>query len=627
MGRSIKIVAAFTVSVSAIGFFWGAVEALLNYYRPVIGTSRAFYLLESINDRIFFYTIITVLLFILATAASAAAKLSSKKNAGPRYVLTFPVLLGITVAASVNLFWLVLSFKPAVHAINVLSSTVLTRAAWDLILFSALFNAAGLLLFLVFVKARAWRYTKPVLYSVGAAGAAFLLALQGLSAYKTASRPVPSHLPDVYVISVDACRADYFYEETAPRLTEYARKNCIIFENARSPTSWTTPSFAGMFTGQYPDACTRGGYTLVRGVPTLAELLYRNGYDTYLITGNPVMTPARGLPRGFRYFFYWEMSPLLHKTRYYETNPYYYFTRGYDIKTEPGLINEVMSERADDVIEKGGSRPKFVWVHYLDPHSPYYPDPAYVSGEYKEYAEDPEFCLSDDVYKPENVPALEELYRGEVRMLDDEVTALIERIESAGDRIESAGDPIIVFTSDHGEEFYEHGKFRHGKTAYEEVLRVPLFMKLPARTPGVNGPAVVKRNVNAATIAPALLEVLGFDVPATMHVGSLFDNPDDSADITFYGSVMHTGGRTYAAVEGSTKFIARKSELEGGGEYYNLSADPGELSPIPFDETTERLRDALAEWVETNAAVLKAQESGESEVISKDDFRALGYVK
>ncbi len=620
MGRLTKFFAAFALSVLAIGFFWGAVEALLNYYRPVIGTSRAFYLLDSVNDRAFFYIIITLLLFSLATAASVVAKFSSKKNAGPGYVLTFPILLGITVATSVNLFWLALSFSRAVHAINVLSSTVLTRAGWDLILFSTLFNAAGLLLFLVFVKARAWRYTKPVLYSVGAAGAAFLLALQGLSAYKAASRPVPSHLPDVYVISVDACRADYFDEETAPRLTEYARKNCIIFENTRAPTSWTTPSFASMFTGQYPDACTRGGYTLVRGVPTLAELLYRNGYDTYLITGNPVMTPARGLPRGFRYFFYWEMSPLFHKTRYYETNPFYYLTRGYDIKTGPGVINEVISERTYRVIEKGGTRPKFVWIHYLDPHSPYYPDAAYVSGEYKEYAEDPEFCLSDDVYKPDNVPALKELYRGEVRMLDDEVTALIERIESAG-------DPIIVFTSDHGEEFYDHGKFRHGKTAYEEILRVPLFMKFPAGAAVVREPGVADRNVNTVAVAPTLLEVLGLDVPATMQVGSLFDNANDPADITFYGSVMHTGGRTYAAVEGDRKFIAKKNELEGGGEYYDLSADPGELSPLPFDETTERLRDALAEWVETNAAVLKAQESGESEVITKDDFRALGYVK
>jgi arylsulfatase A-like enzyme len=625
MSRLIKFVAAFALSVLAIGFFWGAVEALLNFYRPVVGTSRAFYLLGSINNRAFFYTIITVLLFSLATAASAMAKFSSKKNAG--HVLTFPVLLAITAATSVNLFWLTLSFNPAVHGINVLSRTVLTRAAWDLILFSSLFNAVGLLLFFVFVKARTRRYTKPVLYSVGAAAAAFLLALQGLSAYKAASRPAPPHLPDVYVISVDACRADYFDEETAPRLTEYARKNCIVFENARSPTSWTTPSFASMFTGQYPEACTRGGYTLVRGVPTLAEVLYRNGYDTYLITGNPVMTPARGLPRGFRYFSYWEMSPLLRKTRYYETNPHNYFTRGYDIKTGPGVINGVISERACDIIEKGDTRPKFVWVHYLDPHSPYYPDAAYVRAEYKEYAEDPEFCLSDDVYKPENVPALEELYRGEVRMLDDEIPPLIDLIESTGDRIESAGDPIIIFTSDHGEEFYDHGGFRHGKTAYEEVLRVPLFIKVPAGTPGVNVPSVVGSNVNAASIAPTLLGLLGLDVPATMQVDSLLDDANDPTDITFHGSVMHTGGRTYAAVEGGAKFIARKSELEGGGEYYDLSADPGELNALPFDETAERLRDALTEWVETNAAVLKAQESGESEVISKDDFRALGYVK
>ncbi|UCE28164.1 MAG: sulfatase [Candidatus Coatesbacteria bacterium] len=619
MRRTMVFAAAFAVSVLAIGFFWGAAEALLNYYRPVVGTPRAFYLLESINDRAFFYTIITLLVFVFGTAGSFVAQFSSKKNIGSGHILAFPVLLGTTAAVSVNLFWLALSFKQIFHGINVFSSIALNRAAWDLILFSTLFNVFGLLLVFVFVKTRTRRFTKPITYSVSAAGAALLIILQGTAVYKSASRPVPSHLPDVYVISVDACRADYFDGETAPRLTKYARKNCVIFENARSPTSWTTPSFASMFTGQYPDSCTRGGFTLVREVPTLAEILYRNGYDTYLLTGNPVMRPARGLPRGFRFFFYWEMSPLLHKTRFYETGLVYYITRGYNIKTGPGVINEAISERAYDVIEKDGKRPRFVWVHYLDPHSPYYPSPKYISDEYKKYAENPEFCLSDDVYKPENVPALKELYRGEVRMLDDEIPPLI-------DLIESTGDPIIIFTSDHGEEFYDHGNFRHGKTAYEEVMRVPLFIKLPSGTPR-GGPRIGKRNVNAASIAPTILELLGLHVPATVQVGSLFDNPDDAPDITFYGSLMHTGGRTYAAVEGDMKFIARKSELEAGGEYYDLPADPGELNPLPFNETSERLRRALIEWVETNSVVLEAQESGESEVISKDDFRALGYVK
>jgi arylsulfatase A-like enzyme len=620
MGRSLKSAVTFVISVLGIGFYWGAVEALLNYYTPPAGVTRAFYLLESINDRTIFYILIVFSLLTVATIVSATVRLLSSKTAKSERILTFPILLGIILAASSNLYWLVLSNERVVYGFAKLNELLLTPSGWKIILFSAIFNAVGILSFFIFLKVRKSRLVKPILYAVGAVSLLILFALHGTAVYKTASRPVPPHLPDVYVISIDACRADYFNEETAPRLTGYASDSCIVFENARAPTSWTTPSFASMFTGQYPDACTRGGFILGRAQPTLAEVLYDNGYDTYLITGNPVLTPPRGLPRGFRYFFYWEMSPLLKKTRYYETNFYYLLPSRYDIKTAPNVINDVLSERANNIIEHCGARPKFVWVHYLDPHSPYYPDTAYVPSKYEKYAENPEFCLSDDVFTPENAQTLKELYLGEIRMLGEEVFALIERIELSG-------DPIIIFTSDHGEEFYEHGEFKHGKSVYEEVLRVPLFIKLPSAMPGLKEPAVIERDVNAAAIAPTLLDVLGFDIPASMQFDSLFNDPGDSQGITFFGSRMHTRECIYAVVEGDKKLVTKKAELEDDGEYYDLSADPGERKPLPFDDTAENLREALINWVETNDRLRKTQVSGRIGEISKDDFRALGYVK
>jgi arylsulfatase A-like enzyme len=618
--RILKFILKFALSVIAIGFFWGAVEALLNYYVTPAEVPRAFYLLESINDRAVFYIFVALIVLTAAAVVSAIMRFSADKAADNKYILAFPILFGIILAVSSNLFWLVLSNGRVVHGFARLGNLWLTQAAWRMVFLSAVFYVVGATAFFIFLKVRDSLRLKPVLYAIGAAFLFVLLALRGAAAYEGGKRPVPSHLPDVYVISIDACRADSFNEETAPRLTEYASKNCVVFGGARAPTSWTTPSFAAMFTGQYPDACTRGGFFMGRGQPTLAEILYDNGYDTYLITGNPALTPPRGLPRGFRYFSYWGMSPLLESIRYYETNFYYALSAGYDLKMGPGVINEIISARADAIIDGKGTRPKFVWIHYLDPHSPYYPDAAYVPRKYGKYAEDPELCLSDDVYTPENAEVLKELYKGEIRMLDDEVIALIESIEASGDH-------VIVFTSDHGEEFYEHGRFKHGKSVYEEVLRVPLFIKLPSGMPGSNGPRVVERDVNVAALAPTLLEMLGFDIPASMQFVSLFAEPGDSRGMVFSGSKMHTGESVYAVIEGNKKLVAKKADLEDGGEYYNLSMDPGENDSLPFDETAINLRKALIEWVDVNAALRKAQVSGRAGEISKDDFRALGYVK
>jgi arylsulfatase A-like enzyme len=620
MRRVIKFGASFALSILGIGFFWGAAEALFNHYIPAVGVPRAFYLLESVNDRTLFYVLLAFVVITVSAVVSAAVRFVSGQKGDTEELLTLPLILGIALAVTSNLYWSVLSYGRFVRVLDRLGKTILTPDGWRLILVSAILNGVGILIFYAFIKTRKPGRTKRALYYAGAAGTVIFFTLQGIGAYKTANRPVPPHLPDVYVISVDACRADYFDAKTAPRVNAYATENCIVFENARAPTSWTTPSFASMFTGQYPDACARGGFALVRTVPTLAEILYRNGYDTYLVTGNPALTPARGLPRGFRYFYYWEMSPLLLKSDFYETNLSYALFNGYNIKTEPGEINGVVSERAKAVISTNSARPKFLWVHYLDPHSPYYPEADFVPENYRKLAEDPGFCLSDDIYKPENVPALKELYRGEIRMLDDEIMNLVELVESSG-------DPVIVFTSDHGEEFYEHGKFKHGKSVYEEVLAVPLFFKLPAGTPGVNGPAASDRGVNAAAIAPTLLEILGYDVPASMQVGSLFSDRVNSPAITFFGSKMHTGGRIYGALEGERKFVVKAGELDKGGEYYDLATDPGERNPLPFDDTAEKMRKALKDWVETNGRLRKMQETGRTEKISMDDFRALGYVK
>jgi hypothetical protein len=412
--RLIKRGAYVVSTAAALGFTWGFVEAVTNRYWPVVGTYRNPYFLPSINDRAIFYSLVALVILVITIVGVTIISRASRTRGDWNVAFTTGVFAVAFAGATANLFFLFKSDMGAWHYLEGFANSLEPYVEDNLFPGYVIMTVAGTLLFPLLVaalKKPRWRafFASYTVFAV----AAFAVC-QAVEIGTAASRPVPAELPDVYVITIDACRKDRFTPDVMPRLTEYARKNCIVYEKAYAPSSWTAPTFGSFATGQYPDVCMVGGMALGNAQPTLAEVMYENGYDTYFFTGNPVLDRPRGLHRGFEHQRLWSYSPLLVALRFYDTDMLNSLTRDVNDLQPAGAVNRAITEDALRVIEKRSTRPKFAWFHYMDPHWPYYPEPEYVKEEYRTYAEDAEFCFNFDNATEKNLDIIEELYTAEV---------------------------------------------------------------------------------------------------------------------------------------------------------------------------------------------------------------------
>jgi arylsulfatase A-like enzyme len=292
----------------------------------------------------------------------------------------------------------------------------------------------------------------------------------GAKAPEPSTAVAPAVAPDVVLIVVDTLRADHlgcygYRRSTSPEIDRELAARGALYERAYAPSPWTLPSIISLFSGRWPGELLRGGdvasFAVPDGVPTLAERLARRGYRTAAFVGNPTLRRERGFARGFE--------------RYYTP--------------EGGL--EAMRRAAPDVGERAlsylaevdDSRPLFLYVHWIDPHDPYSgpevgaarPDfnPGYsgaVDGEWPQALSFGQRQLPD----PKNdLAQLVALYDGEIANVDHWVGKIVR---AAGERPRPR-PTLFVFTSDHGEELFEHGGWKHGHTLYEEQIRVPLILR------------------------------------------------------------------------------------------------------------------------------------------------------
>ena len=211
-----------------------------------------------------------------------------------------------------------------------------------------------------------------------------------------------------------------------------------------------------------------------------------------------------------------------------------------------------------------GSRPHlgFLFVGYMDPHDPYFAHPYDGSGYARAAHQHPD---------PSEAPALTELYDGEITYWDAEFGKLLDALEERG----LYDELTIVVTSDHGEEFNEHGGFWHGTTLYDEQVRVPLLVKLPN---GRRGGTVVRHWVQSIDLMPTMLRQLGIEVPPGVQGGDLFVGTDvvyaeESHEGNVLESVRHLDGTD------EHKLITANPDNPRGLEpleLYRVDLDPGE---------------------------------------------------
>jgi arylsulfatase A-like enzyme len=279
---------------------------------------------------------------------------------------------------------------------------------------------------------------------------------------------------NIVVILVDTLRADHLPSygygiDTAPYLTQLAERG-VIFNRAFSAASFTAPAIASIFTSLYPSehgvitgfvatqrhATENGRLPINRisdSVKTLPQVFREAGYKTFGVSDNFNIVEAQGFTKGFDQF-----------------------------KNFPDRGSEVLNDtlRAWKSEMERGDKPYFLYLHYMEPHSPYREHaPWYSTGK-----------TPDE----NHIRA----YDSEIRFLDDQ----IKKISEEFDWEENA---LVVLVADHGEEFLEHGNRGHGKTLYTEVLHVPFVFfhrSLPAQR--------VSKDVQTMDLLPTLADEIGY---------------------------------------------------------------------------------------------------------------------
>ena len=374
---------------------------------------------------------------------------------------------------------------------------------------------------------------------------------------------------NLLVVSLDTFRRDqvgYFTGyDTTPNFDAIARQS-VMLEDHRSCSTWTAPSMLCFLTGYLPSdqgwwpsqVYQAGGPDpamawIPDDLATLATALDGQGYVTLLLTANGVISAdnSDGIVNGFQ-----------------------------EVRRPLWLPAPEVASRsttaAQDVLDDG--RPFYLHLHFIDPHAPYKAPVAYTTDELGTFP----WALDD-----ENVPYTLEaqwstmttaerdearrymltLYRAEYRYWDEAFGQLWQDLDALG----ALEDTLVVFLSDHGEQFGEHGAFHHGVSLFEGENRGVAFFWAKNLAPAVwSGPT------DHRDLAPTVLDVLGFpaDPLATGIVLGQAANPRDSF---LFNYIYGWGPARVAVVTGTKKLVYY---WNGEKYYYDLARDPDEVTNL-----------------------------------------------
>jgi len=381
--------------------------------------------------------------------------------------------------------------------------------------------------------------------------------------------PVGGGHPNVVLYVVDTLRADRLGcyggpRGTSPRLDAFAA-GALRFTHAVAQSSWTRPSTASIFTGLVPPrhGALEADDMIDPRVQTLPELLRAAGFATAAFVTNSVAAAPFGFARGFDRFRYFP-----------------------EATSRDGLF--LPADRLVTPIArwlKSISRPFFLYVHATDPHAPYLPPARFRRGVRAVDGVTPaaviaaerrcQNCLHDlGRQRPAPIDAntvavLSRLYDGDVARADAAFGRLVDVLV----RQRLLDDTLVIFTSDHGEEFLEHDGVTHGKTLYHELLHVPLVIRLPA---GARGGTVVEDVAQHADLLPSILELAGVPSPPGLDGEAILGSAGPRPGREIVSHLDHDRRELAAVTDGRWAFIhnlAAPEGFESAYEIYDLQQD------------------------------------------------------
>lgn len=381
----------------------------------------------------------------------------------------------------------------------------------------------------------------------------------GATAASAATQPAAPQRTNVILITIDSLRADHmpwngYPHAVAPTIAGFAEQ-AVSYTRFYSLSSYTSMTFGGFVAGRYPSEVPRSGYFFSSTPPeveTFPEVLQKSGVRTLSAHGHWYFGKDDvGLDQGFDR---WDIVPGLKKSNTTDNNV-----------TSPehvALAIEQLGERGS------AGRPFFAWYHLMDPHDMY--------------------------LRHEGTPSFGRgavaMYDGEVHFTDGHLKKLLDFI----DRAPWAANTAVMISADHGETFGEHDMYRHGFELWQELVWVPLLIRLPgAEARRIDTPR------SGIDLPMTILDLLGAKAAAGMQGVSLVPElrgerePEQRVVVSDLPRTSDNDRRR-AIVWGKYKLIAH-----GDDEYFklfDLEADPREQRDLAsrdkavFDDMLERYR-------------------------------------
>ena len=478
------------------------------------------------------------------------------------------------------------------------------------------------------------------------------IGLWGTPVVRVAAAAGGSAPRGVILVQADTLRADHLgiyghSRDTAPFLSRLAKEG-TLFKYAFAQAGWTKVSTTSFMTSLY--ATTHGVHAIPDRLPaaatTAAEVYRAAGYATVSFSSVPFTGTGTNLHQGYE---------ELHERTSVDTGPQ--FTS----KTARTFV-----DRAIEWLERHGDAPFFMYLHVFDPHSPFEPrrpwDTLWADARGRDehlrqleavrkviadpFMRDRGMATRDEMLKAGVDPAAflahdKDWYDGSIRGLDAELARLFTRLRA----LELDRDVAVVFLSDHGEEFHEHGRMWHGQSVYGEMMHVPLVVRWPA---GLEGGRAIDEPVQLVDVMPTLLDLSGLEQPKGLQgqsLAPLLRAATDGArtwrrrpvilEKLPMGMPEHpAASESYAIIDGNWKLVHNRVRPDGRPEYelYEFPKDRLDQQDVAADhpDVVARLAKALAGWHAMSTAARLKPDADTAKTLSADELqrlRSLGYVR
>lgn len=431
--------------------------------------------------------------------------------------------------------------------------------------------------------------------------------------------------PKVILVSLDTLRADHlscygYSRETSPYLDALSQES-VLFENVYAQSSWTLPSHTSMLFS-LNSASHQVYYNDQRidpALPSLASLLQQAGFIPYAFTGGGYVSSIYGFAKGF----HWYEEPA-------------------GGRHAPLARDEAerLAAYTSQWIKANLDKPFFLFLHTFQIHGPYDTPPPWNKKFLNEKAKWTRIALRQYLessekglnFTPEEIQNIIDLYDAEIFYTDATlIKNLVETLKSSG----IYDQTMLIITSDHGEEFYEHQGWLHGQTLYEEQLRVPLIIKFPhSRYKGKR----LKPKVRLIDILPTVMETLDLPYPAKSFEGqSLLPVIEgrETSDRVFISDLARKEVKNpcpalMATNQGDLKVIIEKAvDTIKNMEIYNLAQDPHERKNLLRTERQlgMKLYRQLEKYYQEKLSVLRETKKVFLDEKLREKLKALGYIK